>query len=220
MELLEGMMTRSSVRGFKATPVPKQTIERILEAAGRSPSYSNTQPWEVAVVTGRKRDDLSKILYDLADADTPSAADLPHPKTWPEALATRAREHGARRFKALGIEREDTAQRKEMRLRNFRFYGAPVALFLFIDKSLSNWSIFDAGAFANAITLAAHSFGLGTCLQGSVVEYTEAIRKCLGIPETKLVVLAISLGYTDLSAPLNQYHSTRVGLNEFVKWYE
>src|SRR3990172_7349024 len=164
MELLEGMMTRSSIRGFKATPVPHATIERILEAAGRSPSFTNTQPWEVAVVSGRKRDELSKVLYDLANADTPSAADLRPPKAWPEALAARTKEHGAKRFKALGIEREDTAQRKEMRLRNFKFYGAPVALFLFIDKSLSNWSIFDAGAFANAITLAAHSFGLGTCL--------------------------------------------------------
>ena len=61
MELLEGIETRRSYRAFKSTDVSRETIERILQAAGKSPSYKNTQPWEVAVVRGKKKEELSGI---------------------------------------------------------------------------------------------------------------------------------------------------------------
>jgi nitroreductase len=53
MDLLKGIVTRKSCRGFKPTPIKKEIIQQILIAASRSPSYTNTQPWEVAVVTGK-----------------------------------------------------------------------------------------------------------------------------------------------------------------------
>ena len=37
--------TRQSVRAFLPTPVPRQTVERILQLASRAPSGTNTQPW-------------------------------------------------------------------------------------------------------------------------------------------------------------------------------
>ncbi len=220
MELLEGIMTRKSIRAFKPTPIPKETMNRILEAAGRSPSFTNTQPWEVAVVTGKKKDELGKILYQLADTNSPTNADLPGPKEWPPELEKRAKEHGARRFLALGIERANEQQRKENRLSNYKFYGAPSVLFLFIDKSLTSWSLFDAGLFAQSLCLTAHSFGLGTCLQASLNSYPDAVRDFLGIPKTKMLILGISMGYPDMDAPLNTYQSTRVNPNEFTKWFD
>jgi len=219
MQLREGMETRRSYRAFKPTPIPRETIEGILKAASQSPSYTNTQPWEVAVVSGKKKDELSKILYELAKADVAPNPDLPLPKAWPPELERRAREHSARRFRALGIERENEQQRKELRLLNFKFYGAPCVLFLFMDSTLTSWSIFDMGLFAQSLILAAHSFGLGSCLQASIVNYPDAVREFLGIPKTKLLVLGISLGYPDLAAPINSYRSTRVSLDDFVQWY-
>ena len=59
MELLEGIETRRSCRAFKPTPVPRKTLEKIIETAARSPSYSNSQPWEVAVVCGDKKNELA-----------------------------------------------------------------------------------------------------------------------------------------------------------------
>ncbi|MBI4295583.1 MAG: nitroreductase [Chloroflexi bacterium] len=218
MELLEGIKTRKSYRAFKPTPVPKEMIEKVLEAAGRSPSYTNTQPWHVAVVSGKKRDDLSRILLELSGADTPSNPDLPMPGDWPPELEKRAAEHGARRFKALGVEREDKAARKELRLANFRFYGAPCALFLFADRTATSWSIFDMGLFAQSLSLAAHSFGLGSCLQGALANYPDAVREFLGLPRTKLLVIGMSMGYPDFAAPINTYQSTRVNLSDFVQW--
>ncbi len=218
MELLQGIETRKSVRGFKSTPVPEAMIRKILQVASHSPSYRNTQPWEVAVVTGKKRDQLSDILYDLANSGVPSNSEVPGTAKWPAELEQRAKEHGARRFSALGIERDDAALRKELRLLNFRFYGAPCALFLFMDSTLGAWSTFDLGLFTQSLGLAAHDLGLGTCLHASLTDYPDAVRGCLGLAKTKKLMLGISLGYPDPAAKLNTYQSMRIGVDEFTRW--
>ena len=219
MELLEVIQTRMSTRAFKSTPIPRDIIEKILQAAGKSPSYSNTRPWEVAVVTGKKRDGLSKVLYDLAKARTPNNPDIPEVTTWPDELKSRSEEHYGNRSKVIGIARDDVAARKALFLQNMEFYGAPCALFLFMDTTLSSWSIFDMGLFAQTICLAAHSFGIGTCLQGSTVWYPDAIRDFLGIPKTKQLIIGISMGYPDASAKINQYYSAQADVDTFVQWY-
>ena len=220
MELLEGIATRRSFRAFGSTPISKETVDKILEVAARSPSARNTQPWEVVVVSGKKKDELSRILYRMAESGIPANPDLPTPKDWPPALAERAKEHGARRFRALGIERENEQQRKELRLLNFKFYGAPCVIFLFMERTLTSLSIFDMGLFAQSLILAAHSLGLGSCLQASIADYPDAVRDFLGIPKTKLLVLGIAIGYPDLKAPINTYQSTRIDLDDFVRWHD
>ena len=75
MELLEGIENRRSCRGFKSTPIKKEIIEQVLKAGSRSPSYTNTQPWEVAVVTGQKRDQLSEMLCAKSMAGEATRAD-------------------------------------------------------------------------------------------------------------------------------------------------
>lgn len=219
MELLDGIETRRSIRGFKPTPIPEEIMGKILKAVSNSPSYTNTQPWEVAVVSGKKKEELSKILYELASTKAATNPDLPMPKDWPPELAKRSGEHGARRLKTLGIEREDEQGRERLRLMNYEFYGAPCVLFLFIDNSLGPWSIFDMGLFAQNLILAAHSFGVESCLQASVTNYAEAIRKFLGVPETKKLVIGISIGYPDTEAKLNTYRSVKLKPEEFVRRY-
>lgn len=219
MELLEGIQTRQSFRAFRSDPVPREIIEGVLKAASRSPSYMNTQPWEVAVVSGKKRDELSRVLYEMANSDVSPNPDLPLPETWPPEVDKRAREHAARRYEILGIKREERQRRKEVSLRNFAFYGAPCALFLFVDSRLDSWSILGVGLFVQSILLAAHSVGLGCCPQAALGHYPEAVRKFLGIPETKQLVLGISMGYPDLEARINAYRSERVSLDDFVRWY-
>ncbi len=219
MELLEGIETRKSIRAFKSTPVSRETMERILKAAGNSPSQINTQPWEVAVVTGKKKEELSKIIYDLANSGTTPNPDVPFQATWPLEMEKRLGSQVERRFKSLGIERANEEQRKELRLANFKFFGAPCVLFILMDSTLGPWSLVDLGVFVQSIGLAAHSLGLGSCLQASSVGYPDAIRRYLDIPKNKKIILAISLGYPDFEARMNVYRSQKIGIEEFVKWY-
>ena len=54
MELTQAVLSRWSCRAFKPDPVPTDVILDILSIASHAPSYMNTQPWEVVVVTGQK----------------------------------------------------------------------------------------------------------------------------------------------------------------------
>ena len=151
MELLEGIKTRKSTRAFKSTPIPEETMRNILEAAKKSPSYTNTQPWEVAVISGRKRDELSKILLDVAGSGTTSSPDMTLPTKWPPELEKRSREHHAKRATFLGIDMEGGRQSGQSWLMNLGFYGAPCVIFLFMDSALGSWSVFDMGIFAQSL---------------------------------------------------------------------
>jgi nitroreductase len=220
MEILEGIKTRQSIRAFKPKSITNGVMKKILQAVSNSPSYTNTQPWEVVVVSGKKKNELGRKLLELARANAPTHPDLPMPKGWPPALEERSREHGARRLSTLGVAREDEGGREQLRLMNFEFYGAPCAVFLFIDGSLGEWSIFDMGLFAQNLILAAHSLGVESCLQASVTNYAPEIKQFLGLPETKKLVICISLGYPDEKAKLNTYRSLKQKPDEFTKWYE
>ena len=194
-------------------------MNKILKAASNSPSFRNNQPWEVAVVCGEKKEDLSSIVYDLARKKAKTHPDLPEPKDWPANHEARARDHGARRLAVLGLERYDEAGREKLSLMNFEFYGGPCAIFLFMDGSLDEWSIFDMGLFAQNLILAAHSFGVESCLQASVTNYAREIKKFLKIPESKKLIICISLGYSDNKAKLNTYRAAKQRPEEFTKWY-
>jgi len=220
MEILEGIQTRQSIRGFKPDPIARDVLDKILQAVSNSPSYTNTQPWEVVMVMGKKKDELGRKLLELARAKAPTHSDLPMPKGWPAALEAHSREHGARRLTTLGVARDDQEGREKMRLMNFEFYGAPCAVFLFMDGSLGEWSIFDMGLFAQNLILAAHSFGVESCLQASVTNYAPEIKKFLGLAESKKLVICIALGYPDKSAKLNTYRSLKQKPDEFTRWYE
>ncbi|AET95117.1 nitroreductase (plasmid) [Burkholderia sp. YI23] len=61
----EALHARRSVRGFLPEPVSRETVERLLADASRSPSASNTQPWRVYACTGEERARLCSILTAL-----------------------------------------------------------------------------------------------------------------------------------------------------------
>src|SRR4030042_2771241 len=102
MEILEGIKTRKSIRAFKPNPIARDVLEKILQAVSNSPSYTNTQPWEVVVVSGKKKNELGRKLLELARAKAPTSRDLPTPKGWPPTLEERSRAHGAPRLGAIG----------------------------------------------------------------------------------------------------------------------
>ncbi len=64
MDVFEAVQQRTSIRAYKDEPVPREKLERILEAGRLAPSARNTQPWHFIVVTDKeKRKILSKGRY-------------------------------------------------------------------------------------------------------------------------------------------------------------
>jgi len=56
MDIFQCIEGRKSYRAFTQKKVEKGVLEKILRAANRSPSYRNTQPWEVFVVAGERKE--------------------------------------------------------------------------------------------------------------------------------------------------------------------
>ena len=220
METMENIKSRRSYRAFKPDPIPEEIMQEIIEAAGNSPTYMSTQPWEVAVVTGKKKDQLADKLLTLAKTNAPTSPDIPTPPPWPEEMDRRKNEHGARRLKTIGVERDDKEGREALRLMNYDFYGAPCTVFLYMDGSLEEWSVFDMGLFTQTLLLAAHTKGIGSVIQASVTQYATEIKQFLGINQDKKLLICIPMGYPDPDALINNYRSIKKKPEEFVTWYE
>src|SRR5438132_12306915 len=61
METWDTIRARRNVRAYEDRPIPPEHLERILEAAWRTPSSMNEQPWDFVVCTDRE------ALRQLAD---------------------------------------------------------------------------------------------------------------------------------------------------------
>jgi nitroreductase len=55
VETWDAITSRRNVREFDSRPVSREHLDRILEAARRSPSSQNSQPWDFIAVTQRER---------------------------------------------------------------------------------------------------------------------------------------------------------------------
>jgi nitroreductase len=220
MDAIECIRTRMSIRRFRPEPLPRELLMEIIETAMRSPSYKNSQPWEVAIVSGKKKDELSEILLRLLEEGKEPSPDLPEPKNWPEDIERRIREHIYKRSSFLGIDISSPEAQKKAKRINFKFYGAPHGIFLYQDSSLTEWSILDMGMFAQTLMLAANAHGIGTVPQAFLTDYAMEIKRFLGIPPSKRLVLGISIGYPDMDDRANSYRSDRIKAEEIIKWFE
>jgi nitroreductase len=66
MELMDAIKGRRSIRKYKSDPVPEEMLRTILEMVRWSPSWANTQCWEVVVVKD------PKVKSELANTLTPT----------------------------------------------------------------------------------------------------------------------------------------------------
>ena len=64
MDIIGAIEARRSIRRFKADPVPRQTIERLLDLATKAPSAKNAQPWSFIVLEGEKKNAVAGLLAD------------------------------------------------------------------------------------------------------------------------------------------------------------
>jgi nitroreductase len=220
MDAIECIMSRMSIRRFKADPVPKDVLKKVIETALRSPSYKNTQPWEAIVVSGSKKEELSRLLVGIFEKGSKPAPDIPEPSTWPPHIEARIKELIRGRKENLGIDLTDPEVGRKSKIANFNFYGAPHGIFLFQDSALSLWSIFDMGLFAQSLMLSAHAEGFGTVPQAFLTDYAAEVKKFLGIPAEKRLVLGMSMGYPDTESKINRFRTDRAGVDEIVRWVE
>lgn len=208
---------RWSCRAYLPDPVPREDIETILDIARRTPSWCNTQPWHVHVLSGagteRFRDALSTSAADYSEQP-----DLPFPFAYEGVYLDRRRESGWQLYDAVGIAKGDRAASAAQAKRNFELFGAPHAAVVTTDAKLGVYGAIDCGLFVETFLLAAHALGIAAIPQAAIASQAPAVREFLGLPPDRLVLCGISFGYADTSAPENQYRTSRQTTDEVATW--
>jgi nitroreductase len=212
--------TRRSVRGFLSDPVPEDVVREILAIASRSASGGNLQPWKVSVLGGEVRDRFVATVAERMK-ETPFG-EGPEYQIYPSDLENPYR---ARRGKVakdmyalVGIERDDSAGRARQMGLNFTFFGAPVGIFISIDKTMGPPQFADLGIFIQSIMLLARERGLHTCPQEAWSMWGKSIREFTGIGEDEIVFCGIALGHADPDAVINELHTDRASVDEFARF--
>jgi len=212
--------SRRAIRAFLPDPVPRDVLEDILRVASRAPSGTNTQPWNVYVLTGPALKRLSAQILAIYDDPEQLARHtdeyLYYPEKWVEPYLGRRRKIGMDLYGLLAIGRNDKQKMRAQWARNYRFFDAPVGLIFFIDRALAQGSWLDYGMFLQNIMVAARARGLDTCPQAAFIQFHEVIRKQLGVEERYSIVCGMSLGRADMSCPENALATERQSIEEFA----
>ncbi len=226
MDVIQAINERKSIRAFKPDQVPLDLLKKILEQAMRAPSWANTQPWEFAVVTGKKLKAIQDAFVKRgAAAMQNSQSEVARPYDFPEPYNSRIKQMQAKERRGRTSEMKPE-EMEERLLINFRNYGATTCIYLLIDKiylqqekGINVWGMYDSGSVVQNIMLLAVNYGLGTIAQAMAVVYPDIIHKELSIPLEKLVALGIAIGYPDWDNEKNKDFRDREPLDTMAKFY-
>ncbi len=217
MNVTEAVARRVSIRAFKPDAVPAAMVRDIIEAAHRSPSGGNLQPWRVHALTGAPLQDLK----DAALAALMSGADESEYAVYPANLwdpfRSRRYQNGEDLYAAVGIPREDKPARLRQLFKNAELFGAPVGLFFSLDRRLGPPQWADVGMFMQTIMLLAVERGLDTCAQEFWSRVARTVADALGFPEHHMLFAGMALGWRDQTHPINTLRSRRDSFETFAE---
>jgi len=215
--------SRRSIRAYLPTPVPRETIEQILQVAARAPSGTNTQPWQVHVLTGAALQRLSgRVLaaFDDPEERARHAEDYAYyPTEWISPYIDRRRKVGWDLYSLLGIGKTDKDRMHAQHARNYRFFDAPVGLIFSIDRVMQQGSWLDYGMFLQSVMVAARGRGLDTCAQAAFTQFHRLIAEELALPASQAVVCGMALGWADPAAIENTLVTEREPVAAFTHFH-
>lgn len=216
MDVIDAVQGRRSVRQFTDQPVSDEVLVGLVEDAARAPSGGNLQPWRIYVVNGPSMERLRSFLATQLPLDEIEYDIYPQPLG--EPYRTNRFNIGEQMYATLGILREDKEGRRRQFAMNNDFFGAPAALFCFVDRQmgLPQWS--DLGMYLQTFMLLAVERGLGTCPQEYWSVRHQSVRTFVDAPAEEMLFCGMSIGYVDEAAPINSLRSERMPLQQWARF--
>ncbi|MFM2332654.1 MAG: hypothetical protein RIQ74_1486 [Pseudomonadota bacterium] len=220
----DAITSRHSVRAFLDTPVATQTIKDILTVASRAPSGTNTQPWKVYVVTGKKRAEMIdrvctaqiELFQKPELAEQYQETFAYYPETWISPFIDRRRENGWGLYGLLGIQKGEKEKMAAQQLRNYQLFDAPVALCFTVNKAMGIGSKMDISMMIQNVMVAAKARGLDTCPQAAWNHFHPIVLDVLDAPEDEELVCTVALGYADPDHIVNSFITPREPVENFT----
>lgn len=223
MNVTEAVRQRISTRAFLDTPIDQKALADLLETAQRSPSGGNLQPWKVIATTGAAKDEIIAIAQRVLAADPmgPVPGDRP---VYPDlnvidpVYNERRKRVGEMMYAKVGIPKEDRARRLMWFANNYRFFGAPVGLFLIIDRRMGHGQWAHMGMYMQTIALLAEERGWGTCMQECWARLRVELHDHFGLDEHHMVYAGVALGVPDPDEAVNDLYADRAPQTEVVEF--
>lgn len=169
MELYQAIKQRRSIRKYKADPVPREVLLRVLDAANWAPSGVNLQQWKFYLVSGKKRDQIAESYGRLTEKNYPP---LEQRSEQQKTFAAWAKTYGGAPLIIVATMPKGEPRRMKMHL-----------------ESVS-------AAFQNLL-LAAYAEGLGTCWMTGPLGDEAALNQIMQLPADEEIVALTPLGYPD-----------------------
>ena len=210
-DLDQTIKDRHSTRKFLSQPVPRALLDEALTLAQLAPSNSNIQPWRLVFAQGGCRDRLQEALLNQAKQQ-------PNISPLPSAFQHYRQELGAQVYGAMGITRDDKANRQLAVLRNYEFFGAPVVGIVCMHQDLGVADALGVGMYLQTLVLSLTARGIGTCVEVSLATYSEIIRNELNISPELLIICGLAVGYPDPDFPANHLHISRESVEKNVSF--
>jgi nitroreductase len=207
-DLDRAILERHSTRMFLPRSVPRDLVDEALDLAQHAPSNSNIQPWRLVFASGTARGRLKDALFSVANHEAP------HIPALPEAFEHYRYELGAEVYGSMGIPIADTARHAAAVMRNFDFFGAPLAGIVGMHRDLGPADAVSVGMYLQTLMLALTARGLGTCVEVSVAGYPDVARTELKIPPELTIICGLAVGYSDPDIPANKL---RIGRHPVAK---
>ena len=218
MNVSDAVKSRKSIRAFKDKPVETTLLVNLLKMASRSPSGGNLQPWHIYLLNGKKMDDFKEFMKQWENPEQPQYEI--YPPNLKEPYRTSRFQLGEAMYELLEIHRDDKAARFAHLMENFNFFGAPAALFCFVDETMGppQWS--DLGMFLQTFMLLAQEYGIDTCAQEAWAVKPDSLREFFLVPGELNIFCGMAIGYKDAYAKVNELHSQRRSTDQWLKIFE
>jgi nitroreductase len=218
MDVSQAVMARRSVRAFLDRPVDPQVLREVLDRAARAPSGGNLQPWRLYVVGGAAMAELKQRMVErlAREPDHDPIEIEAYPSPLGEPYRTCRYRVGEQLYALLGIERHDKAGRLRQFAKNFAFFGAPAAVFCYIDRQmgLAQWA--DLGMYLQTVMLLLTERGLDSCPQAAWSRFATTIADFLHPPAEWMLYSGLAVGYADPDAVVNGLVTERLPLDDFA----
>lgn len=219
MDVGEAVALRRSIRQFLADPIPGETVRSLIEAAARAPSGGNLQPWRIHAIAGEPLARLRAIIKARM-ADTPRG-ETPEYDVYPKDLWEPHRSSrfavGEAMYASLEIGRENKLGRLMWFARNYDAFGAPVLLFVTVDRRMGppQWS--DLGMYLQTLMLLAVERGLDTCAQEAWSVWPRTVGEFLDLDAGQMLFCGVALGRRDPDAAVNAFPVAREPFEAFAR---
>ena len=214
MKVSDAVLNRRSIRAFKSDPIENSMLRNLLEKSSRAATGGNLQPWKISVLNGQ----AMKKFLTFQDAWT--KPEIPgydiYPAKLKEPYRTSRYELGEKMYSQLGITREMKEERIAQVLKNFEFFGAPSAIFCYVDKDMGppQWS--DLGMFLQTFMLLAQEAGLSTCAQEAWSIKHDCVTNFLNVKNDDILFCGMAVGFADKANLINKLISDRRPVDDWA----